>query len=269
MLRLIFPGQISRINLIGNIAKYIRIKPVGNDDIALRFKPLQIIYDYRIEERASILQCRLIDDHRNAFCLNALHHALNSRSPEVIGIALHGKAIHTDYLRLPRNNLVCNEILPNCVTLYNCLDHGMLGIFIVDKQLLCIFQQAIATISKTRIVVMTADSRIHTSAVNDYLGVKALRLCVSIQFIKVRNPHSQISIGKKLDRLCFCRMSNENSYILVLCAFPEKSYENPGIFPLSIFSSDYNAERMEVIIKSFCLSQELRIEDDILCRISL
>lgn len=77
--------QIPSIHLLLHIIQTAVI-PVRNNSLTQLFKLLQIIHHSTAKERTSILQCRLINNHRCTFRLNSLHNTLDRRLAEVIRI---------------------------------------------------------------------------------------------------------------------------------------------------------------------------------------
>lgn len=51
---------------------------VGDDGLALPLKVVEVIHHFRAEERAAILQRRLVDDDFRALGLHSFHHALDA-----------------------------------------------------------------------------------------------------------------------------------------------------------------------------------------------
>ena len=45
--------------------------------MALLLERIKIVYHLAAEERAAVLQCRLVDNHLCTFGLNAFHHTLD------------------------------------------------------------------------------------------------------------------------------------------------------------------------------------------------
>ena len=109
------------------------------------------------EERGAVLEGRLVDYDRRAFGLDALHHALNRRLAEIVGIRLHRQTVDTNDTFLFRRrtkgvvsgvivvtghfkHLVCDEILARAVALDDGRHHVLRHICIVGEQLLGIFR---------------------------------------------------------------------------------------------------------------------------------
>lgn len=118
-LLLIPPENIPRINLAHHIVQTTIIS-IGNDNVAHLLKLGEVVHHGTAEERAAILQRRLIDDHTGAFRLDTLHHALDRGLAEVVAVRFHRQAIDTDhailFLRAP-------VIIPVVVTVIAGLAH--------------------------------------------------------------------------------------------------------------------------------------------------
>lgn len=69
---------------------------VGDDGLRLFFELLQIVDDERTEESSSILKRRLIDNDLRSLGLHALHHTLDGRLTEIVGVGFHRQAKHAD-----------------------------------------------------------------------------------------------------------------------------------------------------------------------------
>ena len=113
---------------------------------------------------------------------------------------------------------------------------------------------------------MSTDTRIKADTIDNLLSIQPLHLCIGIQFIEVANTQSQIGIGKQLNSLSLRESHKQRINVFLDCTFLQKfckgvcSFYQSGIFYIS---SDNNATRIQVIVESFALTQELRTEDDI------
>ncbi|EJW94554.1 hypothetical protein EVA_17338 [gut metagenome] len=65
--------------------------------------------------------------------------------------------------------MICYEILTSLVRFYDSRHHILRYILIVSQQLLGIFRQTITTVTKTRVVIMSANTRIQTYTLNNSL----------------------------------------------------------------------------------------------------
>ena len=74
------------------------VKPVA--DMVAAMGDDTKIHNDRAKECLTVFQGRLVDDHSCTLCLDALHDALNRTLAEVVTVALHGQAVHTDGHRL-------------------------------------------------------------------------------------------------------------------------------------------------------------------------
>ena len=165
---------IPRINLPFHIIQ-TSIIPVGNDGMALALESIQVIHHLAAEERAAIFECRFIDDDFRAFGLDALHHTLNARLAEVVRVRFHRQAIHADDTlpllgRIEVSTVVVvvvtgrvqyavgNEILARAVAFHDGLDEVFRDILVIGQQLLGVFGQAVAAVTKRGVVVMASDA---------------------------------------------------------------------------------------------------------------
>ena len=264
--------EVSCVDLFFYVAEFIGIKAVGEDHVALCFEFLKVVDDKAVEEAVSILEGGFVDDDRDAFGFDALHDALNSGSAEVVAVALHGETVNADDFRFLGNDAVSYEILANGVGLYDSFDHCLGNVAIVGKQLLGVFWQAVAAVAEGRVVVMTADSRIHADAVDDLLGVESFGLCISIQFVEIGDTHGEIRVGKQLYCFRFRGIGDQDrnvlrllacSLLLCSCTLKKKIREHLRLFMLRLIGSDYNAARMEVVIESLGFAKEFGAENDV------
>lgn len=157
--------QVASVNFVRNINKII-VPTVGDDHVALRLEPLKVVRHLRAVELWRV-QRGLVDQHRYALGLHALHHALDGACSEVIGVALHGQAVHAhDRFRLPLvhavphhlEHLVGDEVLAGAVGLHDGLDEVLRHIPVVRQQLLGVLGQAIAAVAEARVVVVAPDT---------------------------------------------------------------------------------------------------------------
>ena len=161
---------------------------------------------------------------------------------------------------------VCNEILASTVGLYNSFNQIFRNVSIVGKKLLGILRQAVATITKRRIVILVANTRVKADALDDLLSIQALHLSVGIQLIEVGDTQSKISIGKQLDSLGLGKAHNERVDVLLNRAFlqqPSKGVSCLHKTSILHIGADNDSARIEVVIQSLGFTQELRAEDDI------
>ena len=133
------------------------------------------------KEGSTIRQGGLVDDDLSTFCLNALHHTLDAALSEIVAIRLHRQAIDSDdamsflsgivlplivVVIIPRflQHLISDEILARTVAVDNGADKVFRHILVIGQKLFGVFGQTIATIAKTGIVVMIANTWIKTNA---------------------------------------------------------------------------------------------------------
>lgn len=107
-------------------------------------------------EEFGFAQGWLKDDDFNPFGLDALHDALNGRCSEVIRTTLHNQTIDTYNFGFAADNFISDEIFARTVSGDDCADQRLRHVVVVGQQLLGVFGQAIATVAKAWIVVVTA-----------------------------------------------------------------------------------------------------------------
>ena len=130
---------------------------------------------------------RLVDYDWYILSLNYLHNTLYSRCTEIITVGLHCKAVNTNSLRIFSQYLVSNKLLPDVICINHSLNHSLRYALIVSQKLLSIFRQTISAVTKGRIIIMSAYSRIHTYTVYDHLCIKPHNLSIGIQLITLED----------------------------------------------------------------------------------
>ena len=92
--------------------------------------------------------------------------------------------------------LVSYEVLACTVTLDNSLDKILWDISIVGKQLFGVLWQAIASVTKRRIIIERSNTWVKTNTLYDIRCIEPFHLSVSIQFIEIANTQGEVSISK-------------------------------------------------------------------------
>ena len=181
-----------------------RVVAVGDDGLASLFELLQVVDDQTAEEGRPIVQRGLVDDDLRALGFDPLHDALNGTLAEVVAVALHREAVdanswnglllHTPHPfgELPYfrgaaiilvvfgvgvvashlQDLVGDEVLPRPVALDDGRHHVLRHVLVVGQQLLGVLGEAVSAVAEAGVVVMGADSRVQSDAVDDSLGVQ-------------------------------------------------------------------------------------------------
>ena len=270
---LVSAEQVSRVDLVLDIAELVGVKAVGEDDVALCLELIEVIDDKAVEEAIAVLERGLVDDDRDSFRLDALHDALDGGSAEVVRIGLHGEAVDADGVRFFGNDAVGDEVLADRVGLDDRFDHRLGHIAVIGEQLLGVFGEAVSAVAKRRIVVMAADTGIHAHTVDDLLRVESLGLRVSVELVEVADAHREVSVGEQLDRFRFGGVGDQcgddlrflaGTLFLSARAFEKELGEHPGLLVLVLVRTDDDAAGMQVVIESLGFAQELRAEDDVL-----
>ena len=64
-------------------------------------------------------------------------------------------------------NAVGDEIFAGAVALHDCAHHVLRNVIVISQKLFGVFRQTVTAVSEGRVVVMRADSRVETYAVDD------------------------------------------------------------------------------------------------------
>ena len=255
---------------------------VGDDGAGKTLKLLQVVHDAAAEESLAILKSRLIDDHRRTLRLDAFHHALDRALAEIIRIALHGQAVHTDddlFLLRARPTVVGlirsrklqhalgNIVFPRAVALHDRLDEVLGHILVVCKQLFGVLGEAIAAVAEARIVVMRPDARIEAYAVDDLPSIQPLHLRIGIELVEEAHAKSEICIREQFHCLRLREAHEERVDVLFDRPLLQKPCKRIRSFHeariLHIRAHD-DTGGIEVIVERLALAQKLRAEDDVL-----
>ena len=156
-----------------------------------------------------------VDDHTCALGLDALHHALDTALPEVVAVRFHCQAVDADHalalghgseLAVGRRivvvtghfqHLVGDEVLARAVALDYGRHHLLRHVGVVRQKLLGVLGQAVAAVAEGGVVVVRADARIETYALDYRLAVKSLDLGVGIELVEVAHAQGQICVGEE------------------------------------------------------------------------
>jgi hypothetical protein len=114
---------------------------------------------------------------------------------------------------------------------------------------------------------VAADARIQADALDNLLGVQTLHLCIGVQFVEIADTQCQIGIGKQFDCFGFSEAHNQSVDVLFNSTFLQQTRK--GISSLHqtcvIHISTHNdTARVQVVVQSLRLTQELRTEDDVI-----
>ena len=151
---LVPPEQIPRIHLLLHVIQHSLIA-ISDNSVGAFLEPLNVIHDQAAEEGGTVGQGGLVDDHGGALGLDALHDALDAGLAEIVGVGLHGQAVHTYHqrpllLRVPHGgrgivtglvqHTIGDEILSGAVRLHDSRDQILRYILIVCQELLRILR---------------------------------------------------------------------------------------------------------------------------------
>ena len=198
--------DIAGVHARGDVGQ-IGAGAVGEDGVGEALELGQVVDHAAAEEGSAVVEGGFIDNHRGAFGLDALHHALYRRLAEVVGVRLHRKPVnaycHRDVGGPSGHfqNLIGNEVLAGAVALDYGAHHVLGNVGIVGKQLLRVLGQAVAAVAERWVIIMSAYARVEPDALDYGAGVEALYLGVGVELVEVAHPQGQISVGEELHGL--------------------------------------------------------------------
>ena len=114
---------------------------------------------------------------------------------------------------------------------------------------------------------MAADTRIKADTIDDLLGIQTLALCISVQLVEVSHAQGKICIGEQLDCLCLGEAHEQRVDVLLDSTFLQQTSELVSSFDQTLIvqvSANDDTRRIQIVIQSLGLTQELRAEDDVL-----
>ena len=272
---------------------------VGDDGLRAALELRQVVDHHAPEERAAVLQRRLVDDQRRALGLYPLHHALDAALPEVVAAGLHRQAVHADDgLVLPRGvplpvvlvrsghfqDLPGDEVLPRAVALHDGRHHVLRHVLVVRQELLSVLGEAVAAVAERRVVVVRADPRVKAHAPDDGRGVEPLDLRVGVQLVEVAHPEREVCVREQLDRLGLLKPHVKRRDVLLygtllqqagklMCGILQEGDISQSIDCLVLLLelravyqlgyAHYYPAGIEVVVKGLALAQELRGEEKV------
>ena len=86
---------------------------------------------------------------------------------------------------------------------------------VIGQQLFGILWQAVTTLAKGWVVVVTANARIESDTLDDLACVQAVSGGVGVQLIEVGHSHGKVGVGEELDSLGFGVASEQRWNILL------------------------------------------------------
>ena len=118
-----------------------------------------------------------------------------------------------------RHHAVGNKVLARLVALDNGGNHVLRHIGVIRQQLLGVLRQAVSAVAERRVVVMAADARVETHAIQNLPCVQAFALRVGVQLIEVCHAQRQIGVGKQLDGLGLAEAHQQRVNVRLFRAF--------------------------------------------------
>ena len=274
--------EVTGVDLFADVVED-GVVAVCEDAAAFGLELGEVVNDAASEEGAAVFEGRFVDDDAGTLRLDALHDALDRGLAEVVGVRLHGQAIHTDDGFLLEGLLllvvaciglicvgdfehaVCDEVLPGAITLDDRLDQVLRDVLVVREKLLRVLREAVAAVAEGWVVIEVADARVEADAVDDLLGVEALRLGVGVELVEVGHAEREVGVREELDGLGFGEAHEEGTDAGFDRAFLEEGGEAvrgvDGGRVVFVTGHD-DPGRVEVVVEGLRLAEELRGEED-------
>ena len=161
---------------------------------------------------------------------------------------------------------VSNVVFSGTVRLHDCFNQVLRHISVIGQKLLGVLGQAVTAVAKAWVVVLITNTRIKAHTLDNLLRIQSLHLRIGIQLVEIADTQSQISVGKQLNSLGFRKAHNQGVDILLDCTFLEQACKGVGsLHQASVIhiSTHNDTARVQIVVKSFRLPQELRAENDV------
>ena len=297
-MRLISFENVSRIYLVLHIVQ-AGIVTVDDDGGRLPLESIEVVHNAAAEKGGAVFEGRFVNYYLCALGLHALHDALYRALAEVVGVALHRQAVHADdaFAGLLAVLVVARIVVPACLAQHGVGDvvlaravalddggHHVLGhVGVVGQELLGVLGQAVAAVAEGGVVVVRADARVETDALDDGAAVEALDFGVRVELVEVAHAQGEVGVGEELDGLGLFHAHEEGGDVVFDGAFLEEAGEGLGVhlclgvadgfdggvlfvelgafYHLGVAHDD--AAGIEVVVEGFALSQELGGEEEV------
>ena len=99
--------------------------------------------------------------------------------------------------------LVGDEVFAGTVALDYRRHHILRHMLIIGEKLLGVFGEAVAAVAERWVVVVCANTRIETDALDYCLGVESFDLSVCVEFVEIADAQCEVGIGEELYSLGF------------------------------------------------------------------
>lgn len=209
-MRLVSLKEVAGVDLGPDIVQGA-VVAVGDDGVGAALELGDVVDHLAAEEGRAVLQRRLVDNDLGALGLDPLHDALDGALAEIVAVGLHRETVDPDHAFLlagavvlavlgiiagPLEHLVGDEVLPGAVGLHNGLDKVLRHVGVVRQQLFGVLREAIAAVAEGRIVVVRADARIQTHAVDNGPRVESLHLRIGVQLVEIADAEGKVGVGE-------------------------------------------------------------------------
>ena len=150
--------QVTGVDLVLYVIE-ARVITVRDNGMRALLELIKVVDHFGAKEGRTVFERGFIDDNRRPLGLDALHHTLNGALAEVVGVGLHGQAIHTNHGLMflagvpftvgaigtsKLEYAVGDEVFAGGVGFHDGLDEVLRHILVVGEQLLGVLGQAVA-----------------------------------------------------------------------------------------------------------------------------
>ena len=177
----------------------------------------QVVHHTAVKE-LGFFQSRLKNNHFHTLGFDALHDALDAAASKVVASSFHDQAVDANHLGVALENVYGAEVFAGGVAVHNGAHDVLRHCVVVGKQLLGVFGQAVAAVTKTGVVVVVANAGVQAHAVNDLAAVQPVAGGIGVQLVKKRHAHGEVRVGEEFDALGLGAAAQQHFYVLFDCA---------------------------------------------------
>ena len=208
---------------------------------------------------------------------------MDRRLTEVIGVRFHGQTIDSDdavlllfgikittvvIIVVPgfREHSVGDEVFACTVRLHNRFDEVLRHVLVVRQELFGVFWETVTAVTKGRIVIVRADTRVETNTIDDVLRVETFHLRVRVEFVEIADTQREVRVREEFDSFRFGKSHDSGLDVLferTLLEECSKALCSLGEAFVSFDRSDDDTGRVEVVVERFGLAEELGREENV------
>ena len=131
---------------------------------------------------------------------------------------------------------------------------------VVGQQLARVLGQAITAVTKRRVVVVAANTRVEAHAVDDLPRVQPVAGRIRVQLVEIGHAQGQERVGKQLDRLGLAVVREQHRHILL--DRPLAQQVGKRLAPRRTLAH-HNARRVQVVVQGLALAQKFGRENQV------